>query len=504
MDKVVHLPGQVVQGQKNWAMRILQAVVAFFTTWNHPPQIVLAFCIEACERFAWYLIMSGLYKEYMKSFGLAPGLAFFLSGLILFNGYLGPAAGGYLADRIGYRRSVLTGCISLAATYYMLSLGSFFWIVAANLGIVVGNGFFKSAMQSLVGGLYKDRIDLRDDGFSIFYQGVNTGAFFSPLASAAALAGAFVAISTNGYQAAFLLAAIGMIVAASLVIIGYKWLAVAEQNAPSLATAITIKKDMPQYSDEQYTQMRKAIFILCAVVGGFFAAFHQNGTSIVELADRYVDLTFNSSFGSRTMLWGIIKAGAIGAIAIGCVNSLFVVGFTPLLNHYFKVRKGAGQEVTTPTKLIRGMGLTVFSFFIFSAMAYSGLNGKVSGWIYIAAWAVLTMAELHLSPMGQSLVSKLSRPNQIGTNFGLYNLAVAVGNLGTGLIGLMWGKMPDWVFFALIAGMCYAFRAILIAFKPMLESCLPKPHKDEMPEPLAPADLDQSDISKLFGEKRHA
>ncbi len=445
---------------------------------KHPRGLYVLFATELWERFSYYsmLAMFTLYlrdttgQGFAWSVDQATGL---YSNYLMFV-YLSPLIGGWLADKkLGYRRSVMIGGFFFMAGHLLLSFKSIPVVYAALTCLVIGNGFFKPNVSTLVGNLYPEGSHLKDRAYNIFYMGINVGAFLAPVV-ATFVQGRF------GYHPAFAVAAGGMAIS---VFILWKWKALIEsgersplRSARTATDATVTATDAPPagVSSQDETNRRQtmdaipewkrigALIVIYCIVIVFWMVFHQNGSTLTYWADENTD-------------W------QVSGIISNAINPGWVIILTFPLVWFWRWLDRRGLEPSTPTKMVFGMVLTGLAFFIlfvgarFGEATVTGADPyafKVSPLWLLAAYGVLTAGELMLSPMGLSLVSKVAPVRLRGVMMGGWFVATAIGNKLT-QIGALWDDWLHSTFWLLLSG-CAVFMAFVLLF-------LLKPLKRAMP-----------------------
>ncbi|MDH6342995.1 POT family proton-dependent oligopeptide transporter [Parabacteroides sp. PFB2-12] len=351
---------------------------------------------------------------------------------------------------------------------------------------------------------YSDR---RDSGFQIFYMFINIGGFFAPFiaimvrnwwlkahnfdynaslpelchqyvgegsampaesltrlteyANAATLDGSAVTdlgafvnqyldVFNTGFQYAFGAAIVAMLISLVIFLVNKKTFPDPAQKKAPATEGSTITKEEVTMSIQEIKQRIYALFAVFGVVIFFWLSFHQNGYSLTYFARDYVDLSvINIDLG-----FVVIK----GAEIFQSVNPFFVVTLTPLVMWLFGALKKRGKEPSTPMKIAIGMGiaaiayifLMVFSFALpaketLSTMSAVELDAmKVTPWVMIGMYFILTVAELFISPLGLSFVSKVAPPHLQGLMQGCWLAATAIGNSILFIGGLLYTSVPIW------------------------------------------------------------
>lgn len=419
---------------------------------GHPKGLYLLFFTEMWERFSYYG-MRGILVLYLTRSFLEGGLGFSDSTASLIYGiftgfvYFTPLIGGWLADRyLGQRHSITIGGITM-----MLGQLSLFFInthVGVWIGLtllVIGNGFFKPNISTLVGGLYQKGDPKRDSAFSIFYMGINIGAFFAPLVVGYLSNSLFATsnpqtgdILTFGYKYGFLAAAIGMLLGQLLYnTLGNKYLGELGMKPAGKPSLNNIEKEGVEVvsGNEALSKAEKqrvvSIFIFFFIAIFFFAGFEQAGSSFTLFTDKHLDRNF---FGLFTIPTEYFQS----------VNPVFIVLLTPIFAKLWVSK--LGEKMTTPIKMGAGMILLGIGFFFILTAAYqvgSDPNSpiKASMWWMVFTYFTHTLGELCLSPTGLSVVTKLAPAKLASLLMGVWLLSSCFANWVGGWIASVTSTM---------------------------------------------------------------
>ena len=387
---------------------------------NHPKGLVVLFFTEMWERFGYYTMLAILALYMDENFALPKHISGNIYGAFIAFVYFTPLLGGSLADKwLGYGKSILVGALLMALGYAALAINNHYFFFVA-LGIIaLGNGFFKPNISALLGNLYGDHNPMKDAGFSIFYMSINIGAFFSPFVAA-------YFRNNFGWGYAFLAAAAGMAIAFVIFSVFKKHV------QPVITSKSTVSSHVAELTPEQEKARIWSLITIFVIVIFFWMAFHQNGYTLTFWARDCTDTK-------------------IPAEIFQAVNPFFVVFFTPLLVSMWSRLRLRGKEPSTPAKMMIGMIFTAICFLI---MMFAGLAGGDAGRVSVAwlvvSYAVVTIGELCLSPMGLSLVSKMAPPRMRGLMMGGWFASTAIGNYLSGFMGSYWEKMPHSRFFGIL------------------------------------------------------
>jgi POT family proton-dependent oligopeptide transporter len=375
----------------------MNAAAAHAANDKHPKGLYVLFLTEMWERFSFYTV-GGMWALYVQNqqegFGWPQDQATNVWSYYQMFVYASPLFGGILADtKLGYRRSVMIGGFFFMLGHALLAVHSVPVMFTALACLVIGNGFFKPNVSAMVGNLYPEGSHLKDRAYNIFYMGINVGAFLAPVV-------AEFMTRRFGYHPAFAMGALGMMISVFVLWKGKRHIEMADRKpgsfagakAPSSAAAVAVDAPPKGVSHQNPIDLipdsRRilALIVIFLVVIVFWMVFHQNQTTLTYWADNNTD-------------W------EVSGIISNAINPAWVIILTFPLVWFWKQLDKRGLEPATPTKMAIGMCLTGLSFFImFFAGRAGGDVGRVSPWWLIGAYAVLTLGELMLSPMGLSLV----------------------------------------------------------------------------------------------------
>ena len=409
---------------------------------NHPKGIMILFFTEMWERFGFYILMAILVLYMDKEFGWSDSVKGDYYGIFLGLVYFIPLFGGYIGDKVwGQIKTVKAGASSMFFGYVALALSSADDVAPFFIGlflIAFGTGIFKVNMAVLVGNLYKDRPQLKDAGFNIFYMGVNLGAMIAPLA--ATLFGVFF----ESYRLSFAAAALGMVVCLINFELGKKKLGVADiKESVNHEDGVRLE-DIPVGESKQRIFALISLFI---IVIFFWMAFYQNGFALTLFAER-----------STTVL------DFLRPETYQFFNPFFILVFTPLLLRIFSQLNKKGKEPSTPVKILIGMLIMSVSMVIMVIASLQGGNADNNSmspsWL-ISTYLVVTIAEILISPMGQSYVSKVAPPKIQGLMMGGWFMATALGSYGSGLLGKFYSSFEHHEYFLILTAIL-AFSVVLV------------------------------------------
>jgi POT family proton-dependent oligopeptide transporter len=428
---------------------------------GHPRGLTYLFTTEMWERFSYYGMRS-LLVLYMVKYLLGPGtidgiigfpalrgalevvfgpldiqpLASQIYGLYTAFVYLTPILGGYLADRwLGQRRTVIIGAVLMALGHFMMAFESLF--LFALLALILGNGAFKPNISTQVGRLYAPGDQRRDRAYSVFYVGINLGAFFSPLVCG-------TLGEEIGWGYGFSAAGVGMLIALGIYLYALRIL---PPDEPLLAR----DTPRPRLTREERRSVA-ALLLLFIPVTLFWAGYEQQGNTIALWADSFTDRTIDLGFSQAT----------IPTTWFQSFNPFMIFAFTPFIVALWRRQAMHGAEPTTVTKIAMGcLGVAIANLIMAYAAWHSGEAGKAS-WLWLLAYfIVITLGELHLSPTSLSLVTKIAPASIVSLMMGVWLATSFAGNFLAGWLGSYWGAMQKPHFFLMIAGIG-ALAALLV------------------------------------------
>jgi POT family proton-dependent oligopeptide transporter len=360
---------------------------------RHPKGLYVLFGTEMWERFGFYtmLAMLTLYmRDAAQGFGWttaqATGVYSWYQALV----YATPLIGGWLADRyLGYRNAITIGGLFFMAGYFLLAVPKNVPLFYLALGLlIIGNGFFKPNVSSMVGNLYKEGSHLKDRAYLIFYMGINIGAFIAPIIAEYVQEGA-------GFNVAFAVAGVGMIICLAI-FWGFRRLTTfadrprkgdfmpnaADQKGHAEAVAVT--EDLPPTANAKQDAMEAvpewkrivALIVIFLIVIVFWMIFHQNGSTLTFWANDNTD-------------WDV------SGIISNAINPFWIITLSLPLAWFWGWLDRRGKEPSTPMKMAFGMTLTGLSLLVLYFAALSAgytkpavqvvAAGPVAGQVYVNA-----------------------------------------------------------------------------------------------------------------------
>ena len=414
---------------------------------GHPKGLYLLFVTEMAERFSYYG-MRAVFTLYMVAALFTVESASEIYGYYTGLVYLTPLLGGYIADRYwGNRRSIIVGGMLMAFGQFLMFHSASFvqpaikeaegmidptvnnqLAIICMMGglffLILGNGFFKPNISTMVGSLYRPDDQRKDSAFTIFYMGINVGATLGPLTC-----GIFEGDYLNPmrFKWAFLCACIAML-ASTLIfyLLKNKYLMDYEGNAIGTKPKLQEKTERQQLTRKE-KQHIVVIFIIAAFVIFFWAAYEQAGVSLTYFADQQTD---RHIFG-----WEMPTS------YFQSFPAIFVVLLAPFMNLAWEVLRRFGHEPSSVMKQAIGLAFLSIGYMLI-AFGVKDLdpNVKVSMLWLTGLYFIHTLGELSLSPIGLSLVSKLSPKHLASLMMGIWFMSTAISNMLAGQLATLY---PD-------------------------------------------------------------
>ncbi len=445
---------------------------------GHPKGLLYLFFAELWERFSFYgmralltlYMVQALYQDMADGETKSLGIYAAYGALV----YATPLIGGMIADKlIGYRKSVMLGAVLMAIGHFVMAIeDEIFFFMALGL-LIVGNGFFKPNISSLVGTLYREGDPKRDAGFTLFYMGINIGAWLSPL-----VCGWLGA--EYGWHYGFGAAGIGMMVGLivfwqggnagvfgdrGLQPVEYKekkiaganvftWVTVAAFLLVPIFSAMVFYNEMIMgnlltvilivvlgYIGYLFTIVSKkereqitVIILLTFFLTVFWSFFEQAGSSLTLFAERNVNLSF------------------LNAAQTNAINPGFIILLAVPFSLMWVALSERGTNPRTPYKSALGIALLGLGFLIFAYSAnFMDGAGRVPMLFLIVGWFFITTGELFISPIGLSKTTELAPKHMVAFFMGVFFLSSAFAHFIAGAIAKLTvpseggSAVPDWL-----------------------------------------------------------
>lgn len=511
---------------------------------GHPVGLFILFFAEMWERFSYYG-MRGLLKLYMVNYlfvtsrqvlqgstAREPGnpddvlgwgvmkhlvpeqpaeAASILYGLYTALVYLTPLFGGVVADRLlGQRKTVVVGGILMAIGHFVMAFQNLFFVALTFL--IIGNGAFKPNVSTQVGGLYRPGDPRRDGAFSIFYMGINLGAFLCNL-----VCGTLAAV--YGWHYGFAAAGVGMLLGLAVYLYGQRFLAPDNLMKSNSAAAEKTSAPVPTapasaaakggsnvvygavvlgilgtvlYSQSQGWTVGSYILLIGCVTAAFFAnrliyvtpALHgpEWAATLALVGLCMLNVVFwavyeqqgntMQSWADEQTIWPVIAGFQIPSTWFQSVNAFCIILFAPLLNVVWGWQARRGTEPSSVTKMAIGCIVLGLSFIVMIAGAQVVGQGKGSPFWPVFCTVLLTVGELYLSPVGLSLVTKVSPARIVSMMMGMWFVSSFVGNYASGFIGVYYTRWSHETFFAVLTALGVGAGLAIWAFNKPLKRAI--------------------------------
>jgi POT family proton-dependent oligopeptide transporter len=424
---------------------------------GHPVGLYVLFFTEMWERFSYYgmrallvLYLTSKTTDSNHGLGWEQGDALALYGWYTALVYIASIPGGILADKfLGQKKSVILGAILLVIGHSVLAYEAM-WAFYTGLGfIILGVGCLKPNISTMVGGLYKKGDIRRDKGFTIFYIGINVGAFLSGL-----IVG-YVG-EVHGWHYGFGLAGILMILGLIQFLAGQKYLVHVGNylgKSDNLEDQEAYKRPLNKIEKDRVIVLLISFLLIIA----FFAAFEQAGGLMNIYASEKTD----------RMLMG----WQVPATWFQSLNSFFIITLGIGIAAFWAKRKLKGTEASSLYKMIIGLGAVGIGFLFMSAAAneYDTTGASAMYWL-VLAYLFHTVGELCLSPVSLSFVTKLAPAKYASIMMGIYFATTGLGNKAAGLLGESSSIFGEFKVFTGIAIFCVAFALLVFIFLKKLKS----------------------------------
>ena len=429
---------------------------------GHPVGLYVLFFTEMWERFSYYgmrailvLYLVAQTQGENSGLGWTNGEALSLYGWYTMLVYVASIPGGWIADKfLGQKKSVLYGGILLVAGHSILAIEEM-WAFYSGLGLIIaGVGLLKPNISTMVGGLYKQGDIRRDKGFTIFYIGINVGAFLSSL-----IVGTVGEV--YGWHYGFGLAGIGMAAGLVQYLFGQKYL-----KSVGNFLGASENKDEKDAMNKPLSKIEKdrvvVLLISFLLVIIFWGAFEQAGGLMNLYASDKTDriLSFSLPF----------IGNEVPASWFQSLNAMFIIFLGTTVAGYWANRKLKGKISTSLFKMILGLIIMGTGFFFMTAAAaqYESNGASAMYWL-VLAYLFHTIGELCISPVALSYITKLAPVKYASLMMGVYFAMTGFGNKLAGLLGEASENLGEYVIFTGIAIFCVIFGFLVMLFRKRLE-----------------------------------
>ncbi len=424
---------------------------------GHPVGLYVLFFTEMWERFSYYgmrailvLYLVAQAQGENPGLGWSNGEALALYGWYTMLVYVASIPGGWIADKFfGQKKSVLYGGILLVAGHSILAIEEM-WAFYSGLGLIIaGVGMLKPNISTMVGGLYKQGDIRRDKGFTIFYIGINVGAFLSSL-----IVG-YVG-EVHGWHYGFGLAGIGMALGLIQYVIGQKHLKYVGNftgSSEDEEEKAAMKRPLTKIEKDRVV----VLFISFLLVIVFWGSFEQAG----GLMNIYAMENTN-----RMLLGWEVPASWFQSL-----NAMFIIFLGTSVAAYWAKRKLKGKLSTSLFKMIIGLIIMGTGFFFMSAASaqFESSGSSAMYWL-VLAYLFHTVGELCISPVALSYITKLAPLKYASLMMGVYFAMTGFGNKLAGLLGEASESLGEFTIFTGIAVFCVVFGFLVMIFRKKLET----------------------------------
>ena len=437
------------------------------TIFGHPAGLYILFFVEMWERFSYYgmrailtlyLAAPIIMGDPQSGFGWTNAETLSFYGTYTMFVYLMSIPGGWIADKfIGQKKAVMLGGLLLCFGHGILAVDAEWAFFTGLILIVVGVGFLKPNISTMVGGLYKKGDNKRDTGFYIFYMGINIGAFLGALTVGAVAA-------KYGWHYGFGLAGIGMAIGQVVYMYGLKYL---EGVGEFIGSDKSPDKDLmnkPLNSVEKDRMLVMFLSFLIIIV--FWGAFEQAGGLMSLYTEQKTDrmLSFSLPFIGNEVPAAIFQS----------INAFFIIIFATIVAKFWSDWAKKGKESSSLFKMAIGLIIMAFGFFFMTkASTEVVMEGDEVVQKSAMIWLVLaylfhTIGELCASPVALSFITKLAPVKYAAFMMGAYFAATGLGNKVAGFVGQLSEGAGEFQVFTGIAIFCTLFGIlVLLLLKPL-------------------------------------
>ncbi len=405
---------------------------------GQPRGLTVLFLTEMWEKFSFFGMRALQIYYLTKQLHYSQADASLIYGLYGGGVYLTPILGGYVADRwLGRRRAVICGGLLMALGHFAMASEAL--LFPALVLIALGNGLFLPSLPSQVGDLYAEGDPRRGGAYNIYYMGVNLGGLLAPI-----VCGTLGEL--YGWHVGFGAAGVGMCLGLAIYALNGRHLPADKPRAAAIDAA-------PRAAGLGRSFVPLLLVGLAVIV--FRSAYEQSGNTLAVWADTQVD---------RQLFGWLVPVTWMQSL-----NPLFVFLFTPLLVTYWRGAAMRGREPSAPVKMALGAAGVALSYLMLALVAGTSGGHAVSGLWVLAFFALYTLGELYILPVGLGLFARLAPVGMGATVIAAWFLASFGGNLLSGVVGRGWEALGPAGFFAAMAGIAGAAAAALLAVAPMVK-----------------------------------
>lgn len=427
---------------------------------RHPKALSFLFLTEMWERFGFYVVQGLLILYMTQYFGFSDSVSYTILGVFTALAYISPLAGGFIANNVlGFKTSILWGGFFLVTGYALLALPyAAFFFYPALATIIVGNGLFKPNISSLLGTQYTDQDPRRDSGFTLFYIGINLGAFLAGVSSG-------YIKDYYGWRMSFALAAIGLIIGLATFVYGLKYIksarteprttfsfkiqlvfycllaiiglnfllkiqALADWLLPCAGIALLV--GLMIITLQQEAEYRKKMLVLNTLVLSSIV-FWMLSLQVFYSANLFVDRLVDKHILGLSLSTTVFYAS----------QSAFIILLGPLFALLWEKLNRIHRNPTPVTKFTLGILLAGVSFMVLGiSTLFPDSQGLISPYWIFLAYLLIIMGELLLSPIGLSAVTLLAPTHLIGLMMGVWFVATGLGGIFAGWLAKL-SSVPE-------------------------------------------------------------
>ena len=415
---------------------------------EHPKGLYLLFCVEMWERFSFYGMRALLVLYMVQHLAFTSQKAGTIYGLYTGFVYLTPLIGGYLADRyFGQRKCITAGAVLMSLGLFILAFAPKSFFLFSLFLMICANGCFKSNISSVLGLLYGDDNEKKDSAFTVFYMGINFGAFFSPL-----ICGTLAV--KYGFEWGFASAGIGMLIGLML----YKIYENKLLGDKGLKPINSQKEEITEEINNGENTKLVSLIVLMLFTIPFWICFEQAGSSLTLFAEYQT----NRIFMGHEIPTGYFQS----------LNPLFIITLAPLMSILWEFLRTKKKEPTSVEKFAISLLLMSVSYVVLIFAGNLSEVSKISPLWLVFVYFIMTLSELCLSPIGLSLVSKLAPKKILSLTMGCWFLTCFLGDTLAGLWGGKYEILTTTQLFAPLAILSFAAFILLILIMPKLNKSL--------------------------------
>lgn len=418
---------------------------------KHPKGLWVCFMTELWERFGFYSLAWLLVLYMSKDLGWGTVKNGWYYGVFLGSVFAFNFIGGLVADRfIGQIKAIKIGAIVMIIGYVFVALSSaqVQWPFTVGLiFVVLGTGFLKGNISVMVGNLYtKENESMKDAGFNIYYMGINIGALLASVVISY--------VFPKSYNLSFWAAAAGMAVAAITFMSSQSIIRHADtKNIPKVAQ----NSSVAAMSQKEVYQRIGTLITMFLITFIFWICYYQNGSAMTYFADKSTQPSLNLGF----VLW------KIPAQFYSFFNTIGIILLTLTILPFYAFLNKMGKEPSTAGKIFYGMiimGITMIIMVIASLLGGNSNTNCLSPLWLIGTYLVVSLAEILISPMGLSFVSKVAPPRWQGMMMGLWFFVLGSGGLVAGVMSAYYDKLPHHLYFLILTALSGLSGILVLVF----------------------------------------